>query len=172
MKKTLWLPLLALVVLAGCMRPGEAPSGSVQGELKPSQRFTLPDTKGQAVSLDRTLAQHKSVLVNFWATWCSYCVEEMPDLIKLQDRVGKDGFTVLAVNVGETAEQASYFIRKQGLNFPVVLDTDSTVAQNYGLVGIPVSYLIDPGGKILGEYHGFTKRLVADVEKSLKAPHA
>ena len=57
-----------------------------------------------------------------------------------------------------------------GLNFPIVLDEDNTVAQNYGLVGIPVSYLIRSDGKVLGEYHGFSRKLVSDAEDSLKEP--
>ena len=170
MRRTAAFFLLAASLWAvGCSKIMETPSGSVQTELKPAQRFTLMDLKNEAVSLDRLLSTHKSVLINFWATWCSYCVEEMSDLVKLQAEHGARGFTVLAVDVGETAEQASAFAQKHGLNFPIVLDTDNTVAQNYGLVGIPVSYLIGSDGKVLGEYHGFTKKLVSDVEASLKA---
>ena len=164
--------LIALIVfLAGCS--GISGSGSTASslgpELKSSHRFTLKDLNGEAVSLDRMLSKNKAVLINFWATWCTFCVEEMPDLIKLQTKLQDQGFTVLAVDVGEPAEQAAAFAKKMGLNFPVVLDEDSTVAQNYGLVGIPVSYLIASDGKVLGEYHGFSHRLVSDVEDSLKS---
>ena len=160
----------ALIFLAGCSGlsgPGSGAS-SIGPELKQTQRFTLKNPAGETVSLDQLLSKHKSVLLNFWATWCSYCVEEMPDLVKLQARLQDKGFTVLAVDVGESAGQASAFAKKMGLNFPVVLDEDNTVAQNYGLVGIPVSYLIASDGKVLGEYHGFSRQLVTDVEDSLK----
>lgn len=169
MKKTALLPVLiyGALYLAGCSGSSVI-SSSVGKDLEPSQRFTLKNPKGEAVSLDQVLSSHKSVLLNFWATWCSYCVEEMPDLVKLQERLSPQGFTVLAVDVGESAEQVAAFADRAGLNFPIVLDTDNTVAQNYGLVGIPVSYLIDSSGKIIGEYHGFTSKLVKDAEASLK----
>jgi peroxiredoxin len=157
-------------VVTGCSNVTGSGSvtSSMGSELKQVHRFTLMNPQNDAVSLDQLLAKNKSVLINFWATWCGFCVEEMPDLVKLQARLEGQGFTVLAVDVGESAAQASAFAKKMGLNFPIVLDEDNTVAQNYGIVGIPISYLISSEGKILGEYHGFTQKLVTDVETSLK----
>ncbi len=167
-KAILLLVFSVLVSGAGCsLKSSGSASHSVAGELMQDQRFTLMNLKNEAVSLDQVLSKNKAVLVNFWATWCAYCVEEMPDLVKLQDKYQSRGFTVIAVNVGESAEQATAFQKKMGLNFPVVLDPESSTAEKYGLVGIPVSYLIGSDGKILGEYHGFTPKLVADVEKVL-----
>ena len=172
MKKAAAAILFGAFLFSGAGCSGLNGSGSSRSslgtELKPTQRFTLMNLNNEAVSLDQLLSQHKAVLLNFWATWCSFCIEEMPDLVKLQSRLESQGFTILGVDVGETAEQAGPFVKKMGLNFPIVLDGDNTVAQNYNLVGIPVSYLIGPDGKILGEYHGFSKKLVSDVEDSLK----
>ena len=163
-----WTLVLALSA-AGCGRVVGIPSsGAVVGaELNESQRFTLKSTDGSVVSLAQLLSQKRLVLINFWATWCGYCVEEMPDFVKLQEAQQDKGFTVLAVNVGESAAQASAFAKRHGLNFPVLLDEDMAVSQAYGLVGIPSSYLVDSGGKVIGEYHGFTPELVSDVESHL-----
>lgn len=168
MRRILGLIVTVMLLSTGCGRVTGIPMGSsVSGELTPAQKFTLKNLDGGVTDLSQVLAQKKVVLLNFWATWCTYCVEEMPDLIELQARHGSSGFTVIAVNVGESAEQASAFAKKTGLNFPVVLDQDNAVAQSFGLVGIPVSYLVSSDGKILGEYHGFTPKLISDVEKAL-----
>jgi len=168
MRRVLGLIVAVMFFSAGCGRVTGIPMGSaVSSELTPIQKFTLKNLDGGVTDLSQVLTQKKLVLLNFWATWCTYCVEEMPGLIKLQARHGSDGFTVIAVNVGESAGQASVFAKKMGLNFPVVLDEDNAVAQSFGLVGIPVSYLVSSDGKVLGEYHGFTPKLLSDVEKSL-----
>ena len=161
--------LWAAIVVAGCGKVNLAPiGGGAMGEsLTTEQRFVLKNIDGQTTDLSQVLSQKKLVLLNFWATWCTYCVEEMPDLVKLQAKNESRGFTVLAVNVGESVAQASDFAKKFNLNFPVVVDETSAVAQAYGLVGIPVSYLVASDGKIIGEYHGFTPKMIADVESNL-----
>ncbi len=160
--------LLAAFALAGCgERVAGIPSSMVGFQLTEAQTFTLKSPDGSVVSLAQTLSQKKSVLVNFWATWCSYCMEEMPDLIKLQTRLGSKDFTVIGVDSGESASQVAETMKKKGINFPIALDEDMTVAQSYGLVGIPTSFLISSDGKIIGQYSGFTPKLVSDVEKSL-----
>ena len=156
------------LTLSGCWGPvREMPSSTVGNTLTQEQRFTLKNTQEEVVSLDQVLAQHKAVLVDFWATWCAYCVEEMPDLIKLHQRNKSRGFTVLAVNIGESKEQAALFAKKMNIPFPIVLDENSSVAEKYGVVGIPISFLISPQGRILGEYHAYTRELESDVEKAL-----
>jgi peroxiredoxin len=168
MKRFLSLMVGVTLLWAGCGRVTGIPMGSSVGaELTSDQKFTLKNMDGTVTDLSQVLTQKKLVLLNFWATWCTYCVEEMPDLIKLQSQYEANGFTVLAVNVGESAEQASAFAKKLGLNFPVVLDEDSAVSRSFGLVGVPVSYLVSSDGKILGEYHGFIPKLVSDVKKNL-----
>lgn len=168
MKRSVFGGILLLAVsTAGCGRVAGLP-GSMNGQtLNEAQKFTLKTPEGGMLSLAQALSQNKSVLVNFWATWCSYCVEEMPDLVQLQEKYAKQGFTVIAVNAGESGKQAAAFVKKHRLNFPVALDEDMAVSQAYGLVGIPTTFLITSDGKIAGQYNGFTAQLVSDVEKSL-----
>ncbi len=169
----LWVFAVAMVFISGCgfikFSPSQSSLGSVGETLTTEQRFTLKNLKGEDVSLDSVLQSHKVVLLNFWATWCGYCVEEMPDLVKLQNDFGARGFTVLALDMGESAEQAASFAVEHGLNFPIVLDTEITTAQKYGIVGIPVSILLDSTGKVLGQYNIYNEKLRADVEAAVNA---
>ena len=154
--------------IGGCAgKPGSGSAIGSGGHLTAEQRFTLKNLNNENTGLDQVLANNKAVLIDFWATWCGYCVEEMPDLIRLQEANKGRGFTVLAVNVGESSRQASAFSDKMKLNFPIVLDEDMAVSQKYGLVGIPTSILVNSTGKILGVYHEFSHSLEADVEKAL-----
>ncbi len=164
--------VVGLFFLAGCgfikFTPSQ-PMGSVGETLTAEQRFTLKNLQGEDVTLDSVLQSKKLVLLNFWATWCGYCVEEMPDLVRLQNDFGGKGFTVLAIDMGESAEQVASFVQANGLNFPVVLDPELTTGQTYGIVGIPVSILLDSTGKVLGQYNIYNEKLRADVEKAISA---
>lgn len=159
--------LTGALSLTGCGRVAGVPGSLAGTTLTEQQKFTLKTPDGQVVSLAQVLTQKKLVLVNFWATWCGYCVEEMPDLVKLQTKHEGRGFTVLAVNAGESASQALSFMKKSGLNFPVVLDEDMAVAQAYGLVGIPTTFLVNSEAKVIGQYNSFTPALASDVENNL-----
>ena len=166
------LILAAALSFSGCSMRGDGGSQDAGAPLTPGQKFTLKNLEGQDLRLEDQLSAHRAVLLDFWATWCSYCIEAMPDLVKLQSKYAAQGFTVIGVNVGESPEIASSYAKKAGLNFPVVLDTEMTVSQEYGLVGIPTSILIGSDGIIRGKYHSFNKRLQADVAKALETKNA
>ncbi len=131
-------------------------------------RFTLMDTAGRPVSLDGLLKNHKAVLLNFWATWCPYCIEEMPALIQYQTRYADKSFTVVGIDAGEGAAEADAFAKKMGVNYPIILDQDLRVSETYGIVGLPTSLLILSDGTVVGEYHSITPKLEADIEKALQ----
>jgi thiol-disulfide isomerase/thioredoxin len=154
-----------LFFAAGCSGAGRLEAR----ELTAAQRFTLnAASDGKPVSLDALLAGHKAVLVNFWATWCPPCREEIPDLIRLQKQYGDKGFTIVGVDVGESAKRVSAFGAKMGMNYPLLLDPENAAAESYKVVGIPTSLLIDKNGKVLEEYHAATPKLFSDVEKALR----
>ena len=144
--------------------PGKA-SAAAQGEAAPD--FELKDLNHADTRLSATLSKNKAVLINFWATWCPPCREEIPDLIRLQERLRKEGLVVLGVDVGESQTKVSAFAAKMGINYPVLLDKDMEVSVQYKVVGIPTSYLIGRDGKVIGVYHAVTDDLVADVEQAL-----
>ncbi len=143
-------------------------SANASGELQDLKKFTLNNLNNEPVSLDALLKKNKAVLINFWATWCPPCREEIPGLIKLQEKFKDKSFTVLGVDAGESKIKVSGFVEKIGINYPVVLDSDMAVAERYSVYGIPTSFLVSSKGKILGEYHAYTPKLVADVEKVLE----
>ena len=159
--------LVAVFAVSGCGKIAGIPSSMAGSKLTEDQKFTLKTPDGSVLSLAQVLSQKKAVLINFWATWCGYCIEEMPSLVKLQAEHEANGFTVIGVDSGESASQVAAFVKKHSLNFPVVLDEDMSVSQRYALVGIPTSFLVTSDGTIVGEYSGFTPKLVSDVEKSL-----
>lgn len=113
---------------------------------KKAPNFTLESLDGKKVSLAEL--KGKKVLINFWATWCPYCVQEMPDLNKLYVENKNNDLVVLAVDIGETKETVNDYIKDKNYEFEVLLDKDGKVANQYMVRGIPTSYLIDKDGKI------------------------
>ncbi|MCG3175209.1 MAG: Thiol-disulfide oxidoreductase ResA [Candidatus Omnitrophica bacterium] len=161
--------VLTWCAVFGLMGCGEtaAKTTTLSGTLAEKHQFTLEDLSGGQVALKDVLGSHKAVLINFWATWCPPCREEIPDLIRLQTQYKDKGFTVLGVDIGESARKVGGFAERNGLNYPIVLDKTMKVAESYGVVGIPTSYLIGSDGKVLGEYHAAGPDLFADVERVL-----
>ena len=163
------LSLSIFLFVLGCMGPGSQHlNAGASGDLQTSQKFTLKDIRDNTVSLEAVLKQNKAVLLNFWATWCPPCREEIPALIKLQETYKNKSFTVLGVDVGESQRKVAGFAEKARINYPLALDSDMKAAEAFQVFGIPTTYLITSDGKILGEYHGFTEKLVQDVSKVLK----
>lgn len=120
---------------------------------KPAPDFTLTTLSGEKASLSDY--KGKIVMINFWATWCKYCDEEMPDLQRLYEENKDKDFVVLAVNVGEKEKTARDYIDKGGYTFPVLLDEDMAVARNnYYVSAYPTSYYIDKDGNLIGAVPG------------------
>jgi peroxiredoxin len=111
--------------------------------------FSLVDAQGRAVNL--TDFSSKVVLLNFWATWCVPCVQEMPSLQRLYDKHKSRGLEVVSINVNAADERknALDFMKRLGLTFPVLFDPDGQIAQGYGLTGYPESFFIAPGGTFI-----------------------
>ncbi len=108
--------------------------------------FALPGTAGETLALADL--RGRKVLVNFWATWCGPCREEIPLMIEYQDDLQAAGIELLAVNVGETPAKVARFVADARMNFPGLMDTSTGVAQAYYLRAIPTSYLVDEDGVI------------------------
>ena len=111
-----------------------------------NQGFTLPDVKGET----RSLADFrgKVVLVNFWASWCMPCVEEMPELTQLKQHLAAQPFEILALNVGEHENRVKHFTKRMNLNLPVLLDASSKVFNAWKVEILPTSFLIDAYGRV------------------------
>jgi peroxiredoxin len=136
----------------------------------PAPNFSLPGLGGQMVSL--TDYKGKVVLLNIWATWCPPCVEEMPSMEKLYQKLKGEGFEILAVSIDESGAQAVRpFMKKHKLSFPALIDSRGTLKGLYQTTGVPESFIIDKDGilveKVIGprnwavpEAIGFFRNLI------------
>lgn len=131
------------------------------------QFFHAQDLAGAQVDLKQLLGERKAVLINFWATWCALCKEEIPALAQLQSEQGAAGLTIVGVNVAESERKVRSYVEDIGINYPVVLDPESAIAESYNVMGLPVSLLVRADGTVTGPYSGFTEELQADVGKAL-----
>lgn len=117
--------------------------------------FSVYDTDGNKVSMSEVCEGKKAVL-NFWATWCDYCVQEMPDFDEVYKECGDDVvFMMINLSDGqrETVENAKAFVEKKGFSFPVYFDSDEEVHQWYDVTGLPSTYIINSDGT----FYGFTQ---------------
>ncbi|ODT43687.1 MAG: hypothetical protein ABS70_07420 [Nitrospira sp. SCN 59-13] len=115
----------------------------------PASGFSLTDLQGKAHTLDQY--RGKIVLVNFWATWCKPCTSEMPAMQTVYDQLRDKDFVVLAVNELEDEAKVREHIQQYKHTFPVLLDRENRVANQYGVFGLPVSVFIDQQG-VVQEY--------------------
>lgn len=117
--------------------------------------FTLEDLAGKRLSLKSL--RGKVIFLNFWATWCVPCREEMPTMEKLNREYRREGLEVLAVNFRETKEEVVKFVNELGLSFTVLLDKDGKVSEEYGVWSLPLSYFINRKGEFVGKVIGYRK---------------
>ncbi len=110
--------------------------------------FHAQTLEGNRVDLDKFRGE-KPVYLKFWATWCSYCVEELPHLQTIKDRYG-DEVEIISINVGfnEKKEKVQAYMQSRGFDIPVVFDQQGSITQDYQVVGTPHHVLIDKQGKI------------------------
>jgi peroxiredoxin len=110
--------------------------------------FTLTDLRGRDWNLKSL--RGKVVLVNFWATWCPPCRKEMPDLNGLYGRFKDQGFVILAIS-DEDADKVKPFIAERKINYPILLDKDRKVNEEFQVEGIPKTYVYDREGKLVAQ---------------------
>ncbi|MFQ6101674.1 MAG: peroxiredoxin family protein [Anaerolineae bacterium] len=136
----------------------------IPGHLAPD--FTLPDLAGNELRLSDLKGQ--VVLVNFWATWCPNCRRELPALNTVYQELKNQGLVVVAVDIQESLSHVAAFVEEHQLSFPIVLDSDGSVAQQYRVQGVPTSFVVDREGVIQETHVGAKdadtiRRLVEDL---------
>ena len=119
----------------------------------PAPDFTLRTLSGSNLRLQEQ--RGNVVLVNFWATWCAPCRQEMPHLARLYDKYRAAGFVLLGVNVDDDTKNAAALAGKLGLQFPVSLDSDKKVSRLYDLSAMPSTVLIDRDGRVRYVHRGY-----------------
>ncbi|MBI2886867.1 MAG: redoxin domain-containing protein [Chloroflexi bacterium] len=112
----------------------------------PAPDFKLETLDGQRVSLRDF--RGRPVMLNFWATWCPPCRSEMPDMENVYGELKSKDLVILAVNVQEARAPVDKFVQQFGLTFPILMDFNGDVVQQYGVISLPTSYFIDKEGRI------------------------
>jgi len=166
------LLIVLLVVIGGAVYIySNMPSTAsvVAGDLAPD--FQLEDTEGNQVSL--SALRGKVVLVNFWATWCPPCIEEMPSMERLNEVMASDDFVMLAINTekeGRTVVPA--FLKKTTYTFPILYDDKGVVQNRYGVFKFPESFIVRKDGtvaeKIIGPLDWSTPQTIAYFQGLIK----
>ncbi len=135
-----------------------------------AEDFRLVDLDGKQQSLSQY--RGKVVLVNFWATWCKPCTTEMPAMQATYDKLREKGFVVLAVNELEDEAKVREHIKQHGHTFPVLMDRDNKVANQFGVFGLPVSVFIDEKGVVQEYIKGglLTEQVILDAVARIQKP--
>jgi peroxiredoxin len=171
------LPVIAGVVLtlAGCSgggsgAPVDAAEGieSSTGGLRVAPEFELPDLSGEAVSLAASAGRVR--LIDFWATWCPPCRDEIPMLNELHHTYKDEGLTILAIS-DEKADVVREFADEVGMDYTNLIDPGDVTA-NYRVLGLPTAFLIDRDGRIVDSYMGpkSRKHLEGKIRELLNLP--
>lgn len=149
MNKSLVILLIccSLFLLVACSAP---PDVAVVGKTAPD--FTLIDRQGKTWTLSDLKGQ--VVFVNFWATWCAPCREEMPSMQELHEELPKETFKMLAILNNDEPALADSFAAKLGLSMPILDDQANTVGIKYGLTGVPETFIINKKGIIVRKFIG------------------
>jgi len=131
--------------------------------------FSFTDTKGHTQSLDAY--KGKWVLVNFWATWCPPCLEEIPDLIALHDKYSKTRLVVIGVAMDyRDPKQVTEFADGMFISYPIVLGNAKIAAQIGQIEGLPTTYLYNPEGKLVASQVGALTKTAVESYINAKKP--
>lgn len=142
----------AMIMLGVADNTNDGEVGTDVGQAAPN--FTLTDSTGNVVSLDQFLGE-KAVVVNFWASWCAFCLEEMPDLEAVA-REFSDDLVILGINNQETVAQGEPFALARGVTYPLLyLPRDDQIVKAYQVLAMPTTYYLDINGIIVDRKLGF-----------------
>ena len=132
--------------------------------------FALGSSTGRNLRLSELRGE--VVLINFWATWCGPCRQEMPELDRLYTQFREAGFTLLGVNVDDNRANAEAMMKKLGVRFPTVFDSSKRVARQYDVDTMPATLLIDRDGRVRyvhrGYRDGYERKYQEQVRELLK----
>ena len=119
---------------------------------KPAIDFTLDTLSGKRQSLNQ-LRDGKRAMVFFWATWCPHCREQLHVLSAQKGTIEKKGIKILLVDLGETKEEVAAHVQRNKIDFDVLLDLDSAVAEKYALIGVPTFIFVNEKGIVKAVKH-------------------
>jgi len=129
--------------------------------------FTLRSANGANLRLQEQRGQ--VVLLNFWATWCGPCRQELPHLNRIYDKYRSAGFVLLGVNIDDDPRLATELASKLGLKFPVLLDGDKKVSRIYDMSAMPATLMIDRDGRVRHIHRGYRDGVEKTYEEQVRA---
>ncbi len=133
---------------------------SAQHALAPD--FSLPDLSGEQLTL--SAYRGKVVLLDFWATWCEPCREEIPHFVELQKKYGPEGLQIIGVSMDDGPQPVRNFYQEFKINYPVVMGTANLAERYGGVLGLPIAFLIGRDGRIYAKHVGATDKSVFESE--------
>lgn len=176
----IWIGILSFMFL---IHPGSVSSSDIfaqAGVIRPHTRkeapdFKLEDINGKAFQLSRH--KGKIILLNFWATWCMPCREEMPSFEKLWKKLGPRGLLVVAISVDISRKDIKSFVRKYHISYPILIDNKGEIRKLYEIRVLPTTYIIGRDGKFTGKILGARnwagkkiERLLREIDSTLFLP--
>lgn len=161
----LWIVIgTAGLLLAGIAayrwRSSDTGSNATIHAVAPEFSLTTIDGKTLALSDYRG----KIILLDFWATWCTPCRDEIPRFVRLQDKYGAAGFQIIGISMDDSAEPVRQFHRDFHINYPIALGGARLGELYGGVFGLPIAFLIDRQGRILSKHVGATDPVIFDQE--------
>ncbi len=162
-RQRLW-PISAITVLIALSTLNVWSMGSrVPSIGMPIEDFHLTDLDGRTQSISQY--RGKIVLLNFWATWCKPCTKEMPAMQSTYNKLRNEGFMVLAINELEDDDKVREHVMQYSHTFPVLMDRDNKVANQFGVFGLPVSVFLDGQGRVQEYIKGglLTEQTILDI---------
>ena len=153
------LPLVALLTAlllssAGCGKKEES-VGMKFDVGKPAPEFTLPDLEGNQIELSSM--KGKVLILDFWATWCPPCKEEVPHLVSLQSKYRDQGLQIVGLSLDkEGASKVKPFADEHDVNYTMLIANDETAKSYGGVSMIPTTFLVDRNGVVVKRFIGYT----------------
>ena len=169
-----WTALVTALSLAGVPGPAAAAGTLAPGTGQPAPPLALRDLDGREIRLETF--RGRTVVVNFWATWCAPCVAEMPSLARLREKLAASGVEVIGVNLQENAARIRPFAERLGLDFPIVRDHDGSASKAWGARVFPSTFVVSPDQRIalvaIGEIDWDAPDIEARVRAVIELPGA
>lgn len=177
MQRIIYFFITCLIFSLTACSKSDAPKKSVGSSTVAAEKSPAPDISVVSIANGSTLKlsdlKGKVVLLNFWATWCPPCREEIPSMMKLNTFMAGKPFQMVAVSIDEGGKSAiESFFKETGFLLPTYLDESGTSSKSYGVTGVPESFIIDKHGvlvkKIIGGFAWDSPEAVAFIEGLMK----